>query len=396
MKATSFSTPNFPNTHSHVKRNRRYTLKPNTIAIDGRGAFFYRGTGIGTYTWQLLSRLPGEIPDLEIFLPGQEYQTMQITADDVSLDPRADLWRQWFLPRAIKEKAVGLYHVPQNGLGLPAEKRCKETVTIHDLIPYRFPETVGRGYLKEFLTEMPRVLERSDGVITVSQCSKRDITAIFNYPEDRIRVIHEAPEPIYRPINGKMTKAFLAEKYGVYGDYILYIGGFGIRKNVKALINAFYLLKKEEHLPLQLVLPGKRNRDFDALDQLAAALGLEEDIIFPDYVPVNDLPYFYNGAMMMVYPSFYEGFGLPPLEAMACGTPVIAAKTSSLPEILGDAVVWCNPLDATDIAANIHRLYVSSALRRRLSQRGTEKAASYSWQKTAKETADFLKSICGS
>lgn len=371
-------------------------MTQHPIAIDGRGAFFYRGTGIGTYTWQLLSHLPKEIPDLKIFLPGEEYQNFSFGKDTPSpFLSTKDLWRQHFLPEALKKEGAALYHVPQNGIGLPGKKRCKETVTIHDLIPYLFPETVGRGYLKEYLAEMPSILERSDGIITVSDCSKEDILRIFQYPEEKIQVIHEAPEPIYYPLPPEETKAFLEEHYGLHCDYILYVGGFGIRKNIKALINAFYLLKKETNLKLRLVLPGKRNRDFDALDQLAEALGLKDDIIFPDYVPVEDLPYFYNGAMMTVYPSFYEGFGLPPLESMACGTPVIAAKTSSLPEILGDAALWCNPFDATDIAARIHQLYDSPTLRRHLVQKGTKKAAAYSWQKAAEETAAFFRRILG-
>ena len=369
-------------------------MTQHSIAMDGRGAFLYRGTGIGTYTWQLLSHLTKEIPDLKIFLPGEEYHHFSFTGETaVSPFPHHDLWRQVFLPKALQKNHTELYHVPQNGIGLPSKKICKETVTIHDLIPYLFPETVGRGYLKEYLSEMPSVLERSDGIITVSQCSKEDILRLFHYPEEKISVIYEAPEPIYRPLPPGETKAFLEKNYGISDDYILYVGGFGIRKNIKALINAFYLLKKEDHLPLRLVLPGKRNRDFDAMDQLAEALGLKDEIIFPDYVPVEDLPWFYNGAMMMVYPSFYEGFGLPPLEAMACGTPVIAAKTSSLPEILGSAALWCNPFDTTDIAGQMHRLYVSPTLRSHLSQKGKEKAASYTWQKAAVETADFFQKI---
>lgn len=367
------------------------SLNQNHIAIDGRGALFYRGTGIGTYTWQLLSHLPREIPDLQIFLPGMEYKNFTFSADQCS--EQKDIWREDFLPKILNEKGIDLYHVPQNGIGLPCRKVCKETVTIHDLIPYLYPETVGRGYLREFLKEMPRIMERSDGIITVSECSAQDIRRIFGYPKEKIHVIHEAPEPIYQPIKKEKTEEFLSEKYGIYGDYILYVGGFGIRKNVKALINAFYLLKKEEAFPLKLVLPGKRNRDHDGLDALAEALQIQDDVIFPDYVPVADLPYFYNGATMMIYPSIYEGFGLPPLEAMACGTPVIAARTSSLPEILGNSVLWFDPFDTANLAEQIHRLWSSETLRSRIAKLGKEKAASYTWQKTAKETAKVLCSI---
>lgn len=366
-------------------------MNSKQIAIDGRGALFYRGTGIGTYTWQLLAHMQETMPHMHILLPGMEYKGFSFSPNQCN--EQTDLWRENFLPKFLKNNDIGVYHVPQNGIGLPHHKICKETVTIHDLIPYIYPETVGRSYLREFLKEMPVIMERSDAVITVSECSAKDIHRIFNYPKERIHVIHEAPEPIYHQINTKQVKDILQNKYGIFENYILYVGGFGMRKNVKALISAFYLLKREEDIPLKLVLPGKRNRDFDALDQLTEALNLHEDVIFPDYVPVSDLPYFYNGATMMVYPSIYEGFGLPPLESMACGTPVIAAKTSSLPEILDSSVLWFDPFDTVDLAEQIHRLWASETLRKRIAKQGKEKADSYSWQKTAEETADVLRSV---
>ncbi|MBR5328644.1 MAG: glycosyltransferase family 4 protein [Firmicutes bacterium] len=366
-------------------------MKQKNIAIDGRGALLYRGTGIGTYTWQLLAHLSDEIKDLNIILPGMEYDGFCFST--AQWDEQKDILRDDFLPNYIKENHIDLYHVPQNGIGLPNKKICKETVTIHDLIPYLYPETVGRGYLRDFLREMPQIMERSDAVITVSECSARDICRIFHYPKAKIHVIHEAPEPIYRPMDKEKVATFLQQKYGICGNYILYVGGFGIRKNVKALINAFYLLRQEENIPLKLVLPGKRSRDFDALDQLTEALQIKDDVIFTDYVPVSDLPYFYNGALMMVYPSIYEGFGLPPLEAMACTTPVIAAKTSSLPEILGNNVLWFDPFDTVELAEQIRRLWVSETLRKRMAKMGKEKADSYSWQETAKQTAKVFRSI---
>lgn len=367
------------------------SLKNNNIAIDGRGAIFYRGTGIGTYTHQLLRNLQKEIPRLKICLPGEEYKDLSFLSEDHN--ETADIWREEYLPKMLRKQQIDLYHVPQNGIGLPCRKFCKESVTIHDLIPYIFPETVGRGYLKEFLKEMPRIMERADAVITVSECSANDIRKIFDYPKEKIHIIKEAPEPIYRPIPQKTVKAYLSKNYGIIDDYILYVGGFGIRKNVRSLITAFYLLKKEENIPLKLVLPGKRNRDADALDLLIDALKLQDEVIFPDHIPVKDLPYFYNGAKMMVYPSIYEGFGLPPLEAMACGTPVIAAKTSSLPEILGDGAAWFQPFDTTELAKQIHRMENSESLRRRYAHLGKSMVEKYSWEKTAKETAAIFSKI---
>ncbi len=370
-------------------------MAKGNIGIDGRGALFYRGTGIGTYTWQLISHLEKATKNLRVFLPGEEFRDFSFRREDASryAEFNGDMWREIFLPEALPKEQIALYHVPQNGIGLPEKKCSLETVTIHDLIPYTFPETVGKGYLKEFLKEMPKIMERSDGIITVSQWSKKDIINVFGYPEAKIQVIYEAPEPIYQPLPKTQAAAFLKAAYHITGDYILYVGGFGIRKNVKALVNAVYLLKKDASFPFRLVLPGKRNRDFDQLDALTESLGLTDDVIFPDYVPVADLPYFYSGATAMVYPSLYEGFGLPPLEAMASGTPVLSSRATSLPEVLGDAVLYFDPYNSLELAKQLHRLVSSRSLRKMLVQKGLQKTAGYRWENTAAETLAYVHRV---
>ncbi len=364
-------------------------------AIDGRGAILYRGTGIGTYTWQLVSHMCRVDPAVRIFWPGEEYRNFRVDDPDALdfLERGGDLWRESFLPRTLKAEGIDIFHVPQNGIGLPAAKPCKLLVTIHDLIPYIFPETVGKGYLREFIQAMPEIMERTDGIITVSQCSKRDIMRIFQYPCDRIDVVYEAPEPLYRPMAKEKARCFLKETYGIDGPYLLYIGGFSMRKNVKGLINAFALLKKEENFPYLLVLPGKRHREFDQLDSLIEALGVEDSVCFPGYIPGRDLPFFYGGAELMVYPSFYEGFGLPPLEAMAMGIPVLAANTSSLPEVLGDAAAYFNPYVSHSLAERIAFLIDHEETRQNMSGRSLAKAAEYGWDKTAQRTYDVYRRI---
>ena len=371
-------------------------MKRPPIAIDGRGALLYRGTGIGTYTWQLCSHLEREHRDeAAILLPGREYEGFRFRAA-ADENTEKDRWRRLFLPRWLREAKTALYHVPQNGIGLPETKVCRETVTIHDLIPYIYPETVGKGYLKEFLREMPRIMERCDGIITVSRRSRRDIIDLFGFPAEKIAVIYEAPEPLYHPVPKAEAKGFLKERYGIDGNFLLYVGGFGPRKNLRALITAFSLLKKEGVFRGLLVLPGRRNRETDGLDSLAEALGVREDIRFTDHVPTGELPCFYSAAEAMIYPSFYEGFGLPPLEAMACGAPVVAAKTSSLPEVLGDAALWCDPYNAVDIAEKARLLLSDGTLREELRQKGLRRAAGFSWEKATAETVTFWRSVIAS
>ena len=356
------------------------------FAVDGRGAILYRGTGIGTYTWQLIAHLQELEPALRVFWPGEEYRDFSLASPQaLLLAEGGDGWREHFLPRVLRNEGIELYHVPQNGLGLPARKQCRQIVTIHDLIPYLFPETVGRGYLKEFLSEMPRVLEQSDRVIAVSECTKRDICRIFDYPAAQIDVIAEAPEPFYRPPVPD-TSPLPRTAYGVTKPYIFYAGGFGQRKNVKALINAFALLCREQNLPQDLVIAGRRQKEHDESEALAAALGIGDRVIFPGYLPVADMAEFYGRADLFVYPSFYEGFGLPPLEAMACGCPVLAARSSSLPEVLGDAAAYCDPLDTVDIAAQMAHILSDGDLRAGLRTRGLQRAAAFSWREAARQT----------
>lgn len=363
------------------------------IAIDGRGAILYRGTGIGTYTWQLLRSLSSE--DIRVFLPGEELKDISFAGDIMEFDSKSS-WEGDFLSKAISREKIDLYHVPQNGLGLPNEKRCLETVTIHDMIPYMFPETVGRGYLKEFLHKMPYIMDSADGIITVSQASKKDIIDLFNYPQEKIKVIYEAAEPIYKPMPKDKAKGYLRENYGITENYFLYVGGYGVRKNVKALILGYHLLKRECDLGWKLVLPGKASGEFERLSALIEALSLEKDVIFPGYVPVEDMPYFYAAAGVMVYPSLYEGFGLPPLEAMAMGTPVISSDRSSLPEILGTAPIYFDPLNTVELAEKMYLVYNNEAKAVELSRRSLNHAAGFTWEKNGQETLDFWEHIHGS
>ena len=179
------------------------------------------------------------------------------------------------------------------------------------------------------------------------------------------------------------------------GDYIIYVGGYGIRKNVKALLVALSLLKHEENHRIQLVLPGKRHRDFDQLEQLAEALKIGDRVVFPGFLPVEELPYFYGGAELMIYPSMYEGFGLPPLEAMAMGIPVLAAKSSSLPEVLGDAAVYFDPLDSLELAEYIHALLRCEGKRRLMGEQGLARAKEFSWAAKCGGNRSFLASHYG-
>ena len=367
------------------------------VGIDARGAIWYRGTGIGTYTYQLLYHLKKR-PECNIyrpFWPGEEYVGLDICCRDVfeKIETSENYWEEHYLPQQLAYEKINIYHVPQNGIGLPRKKKCKQIVTIHDLIPYIYPETVGKGYLKTFMTEMPRIMEETDRIITVSKCSKKDIENIFGYPGENIDVIYEAPEPIYWPGDKDRCGEFLANKYGITEEFVLYVGGFSPRKNVKGLLTAYAEVIKDLEKRFFLVLPGKRNREYDQIDAMINVLNLQNRVCFPGFVPVQDLPYFYQGAGLFVYPSFYEGFGLPPLEAMACATPTIVANTSSLTEVVGKSAVLFNPYDTLDLAEKMFRILSDADWAQSLSKKALNRSKRYSWSKVAEETASVYQNM---
>ena len=368
------------------------------VGIDARGAIWYRGTGIGTYTYQLLHHLKQrpEKDSYRLFWPGEEYVSLDIgnRKDFCEVEGEDNYWEQSYLPKAIAKEKLDLYHVPQNGIGLPLVKKCRQVVTIHDLIPYVYPETAGKKYLQAFLNDMPRIVATCDRIITVSQCSKKDIMHIFGYPEEKIDVIAEAPEPFYRLLSKDTAKKKLAEKFGLTGEYVLYVGGFGPRKNVRGLLIAFALAQKELPLGCKLVLPGKFSKDADPAEGLISALKLEDKVVFPGFVAPEELPCFYRAASLFVYPSFYEGFGLPPLEAMACGTPVLCSNTSSLPEVVGDGAALINPFDTVAIAEKIHYLLANREAAAALAERGIKRAKQFTWARTAAHTAEVYRKCC--
>ncbi|WP_170270484.1 glycosyltransferase family 4 protein [Heliorestis acidaminivorans] len=368
------------------------------IGIDGRAAILYRGTGIGTYTYQLCKNLysTAKKEKMRFFWPGDEYRNLEIT-DDATFRQveqyRERFWEEVHIPQVIKQEKIDLYHVPQNGIGLPQVKQCPMVATIHDLIPYISPETVGKGYLKIFVEEMPRILETVERIIAPSHCTANDLIKIADVPKEKIQVIYEAAEPIYRPMNKEKAKRYIRERYGITRPYVLYIGGFSPRKNVRLLIQAFHLLNKELPQKVALVLPGKQSKEFNDLEVMVAARKMEEDVHFIGFLPVQEMPWIYNGADVFVYPSLYEGFGLPPLEAMACGVPTLVAHTSSLPEVVGDGALSFSPLKAERLCDLLYGLLTNVDTAQRLAQKGLDRAQLFSWRKAAEETWQVYRQV---
>lgn len=367
------------------------------IGIDGRAAKWYRGTGIGTYTYQLITNLSKYDSSNQYltFLPKNSDLKL---GDNFSIKYTSDssnnsFWDNVKVPNLLNDFNMELYHVPQNGVGLSDNVNCPKTITLHDIIPLKMPETVSDRYLKIFIEEIPKILDICDGIITVSEFSKLDIANEFNFPIEKIFVTPLAAEDIYRPINRSYCKNIIKDKYHIDNNFILYVGGYSPRKNIIGIMEAFSLLNKNLKKDLKIVITGRKGLSYERYRDRAIQLGISDYVIFTDFIPLEDLPLFYNASEFLIYPSFYEGFGLPPLEAMACGTPVIASNVTSVPEVCKNSAILVNPNDVDELSYSIERVLTDSFLKLTMIERGLNTSNKYSWKNTALDTIKAYKNI---
>lgn len=369
------------------------------IGIDARAAKWYRGTGIGTYTHQLINSL-NKVDFINEYLlfTAENYNSQIDFKDNFFLSPikesnSSNFWDEVNIPNILNGKDMDIYHVPQNGVGLPIKKKCPFIITLHDTIPIHMPETVGDRYLEIFTTKMKSIVDNSDGIITVSEFSKEDISKDFNYPKEKIFVTYLASENIYKPIDKVIANSILKKQYSLPSNYILYVGGFSPRKNILGLIKAYSKLPKNIRESHKLVIAGNKGKSYELYKKCAEEYNVDNHVIFPGFISMEYMPYLYNSASLFVYPSFYEGFGLPPIEAMACGVPVIASNVTSIPEIVGDAAVLFNPNDIDELSSNLHEILMDENIKQELIHKGFIKNNSLSWEKTALDTLKAYKSI---
>ena len=368
------------------------------IAIDARGATLYEGTGIGTYTNNLLSELLSLSSSNEytLFCCGKFNNKFDSQNSNIiySSGRHGGFYENCYIPKKLKDLDVKLYHIPQNGIGFDFDSDIPTIVTIHDLIPYLMPETVGKGYLERFLRDMPRIIRNASGILTVSEYSKKDILKYFSfYPEEKIFVTPLAANSNYKPLDKLKCKAFINKKYNFDSSYILYLGGFSARKNVFGLINSFGNIYKYLNNEYKLLIGGSLKDEAEKLFKFVKDKGLQDKIIFCGFVEDNILPIIYNGCDTFVYPSYYEGFGLPPLEAMSCGVPVITSNISSIPEVTSDNALLIDPYDDDDLSDKLACLLNDDNLRLSLSKKGYERSLNFSWNKTALNTLNAYEKI---
>jgi glycosyltransferase involved in cell wall biosynthesis len=276
-------------------------------------------------------------------------------------------------------------------------------VTIHDMANLLFEEKASDARMQLRRFRFRRGLMRADRVIAVSEATKRDVESLMGVPASRIRRVYNAPDPGFfarASKGGGPEQDRILERYQINYPYLLYAGAIRRHKNIPRLVEAFAVVRDQlagnaVYRDLRLVIIGDNISQYPSVRQAVIKSRVEQSVRFLGFVPFDTLRCFYESAAAFVFPSRYEGFGLPPLEAMACGAPVVASNVSSLPEVVGEAAVQVNPENVFDIARGIREVLLDEELRARLIRRGREQAAKFSWNFTARQVLEIYKEVVG-
>jgi len=353
------------------------------------GAPTYRSAGVHRYIYYLLAHLPGAGCRVTVFvgphsrLPEDGY-VVRRSRWPTQRPPVRVFWEQAVQPGLLREMGADLAHGPVF-VG-PLAAPCPFVVTVHDLSFLRYPHFLrpaNRLYLRAFTRAS---VHRARRIIAVSAHAAQETVCLLNVPRSKIDVVYHGVDPMFRPLPREEVEAF-RRRENLPERFVLYVGTLEPRKNLIRLIEAFAHLQPETLQPeTYLILAGARGWYTRNLFVRVEQLGLKDRVLFPGYVPGDRLVYWYNAATVFAYPSLYEGFGMPVVEAQACGTPVLTSDRSALPEAAGEGALLVDPEGVEVIAEGLRRLLSDEPLRAELRRRGLAHAARLTWEKTAAET----------
>ena len=305
--------------------------------------------------------------------------------------PHAPLLRVPFtLSAELRRRPVDLLHVQYTA---PPFAPCPSVVTIHDLSFEHLPETFKRRSWMQLRLTVRRTARRAAHVIAPSEFTRRDLLETYRLDPARVSVVPLAASPRFRPVEDKDEIERVRRRYGIKGEYVLAVGSIQPRKNLARLVRAYSGLRRERgrsNLP-KLALVGKQAWLYGETLRAVEEEGVQDSVVLPGYVSETDLPALYTGAVCFVYPSYFEGFGLPPLEAMSCGAPVLTGNLTSLPEVVGDAALTADPFDRDALALALARLIDDASLRATLRERGLQRARAFDWRETARMTLQVYR-----
>jgi glycosyltransferase involved in cell wall biosynthesis len=374
------------------------------VAIDIRRITEF---GVGTYTRNAIRTLARLDPDNEYFLigiPGRlgDVEPLPPNFITVPAQPNEFSVASYFeLHRILKENRCDLLHVPHL-FWKPQAIPCPYVVTVHDLLDHMYrinsQSSLKRSLHFQFTR---RVLHHASRIFAVSNFSKADTIRLFNVSPHKIEVIYNAIDERFRQGHASdAEREFIAERYQVNCPFLLYAGRISPHKNVVRIIEAFAALKNELNKEgvyddLKLIIIGDEVSRHPDLRRACVKGAVQNDVRFLGFVPIDVLRIFYDQAKIFVFPSLYEGFGLPPLEAMAHATPVVTSNTSSVPEVVGNAAVMVNPENVFEIMKALHRVLLDQPLRHKLKARGLEQAGKFSWDTSVYRMLEIYKEVAG-
>ena len=370
-------------------------------------------TGVEEYTANLLANMLSLNTDIKFKLFYNGYKKVELNYDWLKL-PNVEL-KQYRIPNRFLDTSLYFFNYPKidkllKGVDVffsphiflsSVSKKCKTVTTFHDLSFEKYPEfySTSKNYW-HFSMSPKKQAHRTDKIIAVSESTKNDLVELYNINPEKIKVIYSGVS-LESGIKNQESRIFeVQKKYNLPEKYILYLGTLEPRKNIIGLIKAFESLKFKRRRPAQGGLPAKDNYKlviagskgwlYKDIFKTVKNSPAKNDIIFTGFIDDKDKSILYSQAELFVYPSFYEGFGFPPLEAMACGTPVITSNFSSLPEAVGNAAIMVNPYNLDELCRAMEIVLNDDKLKNILIARGLEQTKKFSWQKCARETLDFI------
>jgi glycosyltransferase involved in cell wall biosynthesis len=364
------------------------------IAIDAR-LWGEPTSGIGRYTRSLIEALLAQAPDTRwVLYLDHPAAGLPAGAEARCLPERRRLvWALWTAGRDLARRPVDLFH-GVTGFELPPAGRTRLVTTVHDLIPLRLPRLVPRRHRWAVRVLLPWALRRAARVIAVSEATRGELLARYRLRPEHVVVVPEAADPRFSATTPDET-ARVRARHGLDGAYVLFVGLLEPKKNLGVLLEAVAHARRAGTWgPTRLAVAGAAGWGDLALEARVARLGLDGVVRFLGPVPDADLPGLYAGAEAFAFPSLWEGFGLPVLEAMAAGAPVVASRRGAIPEVAGDAALLVEP-EAAPLAAALSRLLADGPLRDRLRAAGRERARTFSWERTARETMAVYRAALG-
>ncbi len=304
-------------------------------------------------------------------------------------------WRHLRLPHAMRADGIDLHFSPS--YFLPLFKVCPSVVAVHDLTFKAHPEWFAGDWRMRFDNVFWHAVRRAERIVSASEYSKSDIVRLLNVAPSQVTVIPYAADELFRPVTDESCVEGVRRKYGIPPGFLFTVGSIHTRRNLERLVEAFSLARRQTGIDAFLLIMGTPAPFSPPVDILGTAdrFGVSDHVKHLEYVPEEDLLLLYNACGLFAYPSLYEGFGLPVIEAMACGAPVVCSNVTSIPEVAGDATLYFDPEKTEEIAEAISSVLVDETLRSRLSKAGLERASLFSWRRTAVETLAVFNEVAG-